>query len=437
METIAACGFERRAPPPGEHSLTNTLIDVLRDWINKPSFSAASLHTEILFRLKLKETRKGREGIPLEWCVTPIHWINTKDCKASGIEICRRKILPSLSSTPSSKAHGEEHPSTFVDAMDIDFDDTSLTSSPLSSISSDGSYKVPHVLITLQLEENQPLDARQCARWLDKFPLLAKWVKVEAVFPSYSTLMILSVPMPIWDMLPDHPACSFIGYVTSPKVEDMIMSAEVPIVEVPTITKNSGQTPGDTMMRDNSSVEVPSLAGRGERNFVKEEALQVKEWISQDLKEPILSAKPDPRHARTHQLNDETMSSSKFQSLIENYAMVPPNLLDDIQFSDVLRYVKLATMTRIFQPSPSIAMTGDALPMKHYQLGETGQNSSSFLKLDSAPNGDLRQSGSTVDPPNFTLHETDKGSFTVRYDSLHKARTASRPKAKTGCINCK
>jgi hypothetical protein len=49
IETIAACGFERRAPPPGEHSLTNTLIDVLRDWINKSSFSVVSLHTEILF----------------------------------------------------------------------------------------------------------------------------------------------------------------------------------------------------------------------------------------------------------------------------------------------------------------------------------------------------------------------------------------------------
>jgi hypothetical protein len=31
METIAACGFERRAPPPGEHSMTNTLIDILLD----------------------------------------------------------------------------------------------------------------------------------------------------------------------------------------------------------------------------------------------------------------------------------------------------------------------------------------------------------------------------------------------------------------------
>jgi hypothetical protein len=66
METIAACGFERRAPPPREHSMTKTLVDVLRDWINKPSFSAASLYTELLFRLKLKEKKKGREGIPLE-----------------------------------------------------------------------------------------------------------------------------------------------------------------------------------------------------------------------------------------------------------------------------------------------------------------------------------------------------------------------------------
>jgi hypothetical protein len=167
--------------------------------------------------LKLKETKRGREGIPLEWCVTPVHWINAKDLKATGIEICRRNIVPSPSVTSSAGGHSEED-STLVDAMDIDFDDTNLTSTPLSSLSSSGTYKVPHVLISLQLEENQQLDATQCARWLDKFPLLAKWVKVEAVFPSYSTLMILSVPMPIWDMLPEHPACSFIGYITAPEL---------------------------------------------------------------------------------------------------------------------------------------------------------------------------------------------------------------------------
>jgi hypothetical protein len=436
METIAACGFERRAPPPGEHSLTNTLVDVLRDWINKPSFSAASLHTEILFRLKLKETRKGREGIPLEWCVTPIHWINTKDCKASGIEICRRNILPSLSATPSSEAHGGEECSTYVDPMDIDFDDTNSTSTPLSSVSSDGHYKVPHVLITLQLEENQPLDARQCTRWLDKFPLLAKWVKVEAVFPSYSTLMILSIPMPIWDLLPDHPACSFIGYITSPKLEGLFMSEEVPTVEVPTINESSSQAFKNIMTGDNSSVEIPSPTGKGERNFIEEEAREAQEWISLDVKDGLLSAKPDLLRDQTHQLNDTTMASSKLQPLIASDAMTPSNLPGWVDSGDAL-----ATVMRIFQSSPSIAMT-DVTLLKKYslgykQLGETGQNSSSFLKFDSAPKGDLKRSRGSLDPSNFTSHWTDEGSLALRNDSVGRQRRASRPKIKTGCNNCK
>jgi len=51
-EAIAACGFESRAPPPGEHSFTNTLIEVLDDWLNKGSFSASCFHAEIIFSAK-------------------------------------------------------------------------------------------------------------------------------------------------------------------------------------------------------------------------------------------------------------------------------------------------------------------------------------------------------------------------------------------------
>jgi hypothetical protein len=123
--------------------------------------------------------------------------------------------------------------------------------------------------------------------------------------------------------------------------------------------------------------------------------------------------------------------------------MVPSNLPDKAHSGDAPYRVKPATVTTIFQPSPSITLTGVSLlkehSVGHKQLGETGQNMSlsSFLKLDSSPKGELRRSGSTVYPPNFTLHGTDKDSFTVRYASLHKARRASRPKVKTGCNNCK
>lgn len=44
IETIAACGFEGKAPPPGEHSFTTSLIEVLEDWINAP-FSQSLCYT--------------------------------------------------------------------------------------------------------------------------------------------------------------------------------------------------------------------------------------------------------------------------------------------------------------------------------------------------------------------------------------------------------
>ncbi|KAK0118179.1 hypothetical protein ONS95_012484 [Cadophora gregata] len=306
METIAACGFERRAPPPGEHSMTNTLVDVLRDWNNKPSFSAASLHTEILFRLKLKEAKKGREGVPLEWCVTPIHWINTKDCKASGIELCRRTKLPLISDACSTATSDEDDISTYIDAMELDIDDKSSGSTPLSSVSSNGSYKVPHVLISLQLEEDQLLDARQCARWLDKFPLLAKWVKVDAVFPSYSTLMIMSVPMPIWDMLPDHPACSFIGYTTGPNIK----RTEVTSSNDSAIRATSNQGVGETARGEHLRYEMSLRIGKTESVVNKEEFQESSSWKSEDMKDELLSDKSDLLPKQSYAMSDVYSSGS-------------------------------------------------------------------------------------------------------------------------------
>lgn len=53
------------------------------------------------------------------------------------------------------------------------------------------------------------------ADWIKDIPLLAKSVKVQAVVPSCSTLVILSLPVAAWNLLPDHPACAFVGFTTS------------------------------------------------------------------------------------------------------------------------------------------------------------------------------------------------------------------------------
>lgn len=222
MEGIAACGFEMRTPSPGHYSFTNTLIEVLEDWSNKPAFSAAQLHTEVLFVLKQKRPERGRDGRRLEWCTTPIHWANTNS-KSSGIEICSLRSQKSISKA-TARSNVISRQTTYMDAMDIDDD---VLSNRLNGCSLNGNYQVPHVLISVALEEDQGvLDAVSCRRWLADFPALVKYATVEGVYKSYSTLLTLSVPVMVWDMLPDNPACSFIGYVISPNKYCVYLSSQ-------------------------------------------------------------------------------------------------------------------------------------------------------------------------------------------------------------------
>ena len=215
MEAIGACGFETRAPPPGKYSFTHTLIEVLEDWVDKPSFSAAMLHTEVLFVLKEKRPERGRDGRRLEWCATPIHSVYTGNPKAPGIELCS---LKSMKTSQKRNIREEiQRPTSYVDAMELDDGDPSQN--PLTACTSNGNYQIPHVLISIALEEDQEtLDARSCQRWLSQFPEFAKYAIVEGVYKGNSTLVTLSLPVMIWDLLPEHPACSFIGFVNSPSV---------------------------------------------------------------------------------------------------------------------------------------------------------------------------------------------------------------------------
>lgn len=215
MEAIAACGFETRAPPPGIYSFTHTLIEVLEDWVHKPSFSAAMLHTEVLFVLKQKRPERGRDGRRLEWCSTPIHLVYTGNPKSPGIEICCLKSTKSVQKAPSGSDSQEPSRATsYIDSMDLD--DDSL-SAKLSACDVNGSYQVPHVLISIALEEDQAdLNATSCRRWLSDFPALVKYATVEGVYRGNSTLVTMSLPVMIWDMLSDNAACSFIGFVNTP-----------------------------------------------------------------------------------------------------------------------------------------------------------------------------------------------------------------------------
>jgi hypothetical protein len=263
METIAACGFEGRAPPPGEHSFTTSLIEVLEDWENVPSFSVTMLHSAVLSALKSRRRERCTNGQKVEWRSTPVYVNNYLHSRTFGIELCKRSLLDVAE--PNSS-----HPRK--DVSDILWSDTSITAATYLDLMSlncealdaklkedvtQANYcstenadlmhatdepvehplrlKVPHRLMSIALDQDHALpNAEACGRWLSAFPGLAKYVKVEGTFDSYSSLLLLSIPVVIWNKLPDNLACQVINYVTSrnhlldyPKCEGVHSSVEL------------------------------------------------------------------------------------------------------------------------------------------------------------------------------------------------------------------
>lgn len=209
IKTIAACGFETWAPAPGPYSFTNALIEVLEDWKAKPSFSVAMLHSEILSVIKHDRPERRRENDrKVETRKTPIHIHTSKDPKSKSIEISVLSF-PAPAGLRSTNATG----STTISNPSIPPRTGIFDLSQLHSKLPSNNFKVPHVLLSVALEEDQSLDLNSWVRWIGDNPALAKYVLVEGVFRSHSTMLLLSLPVPVWDLLQDDLAVSFIAYV--------------------------------------------------------------------------------------------------------------------------------------------------------------------------------------------------------------------------------
>ena len=222
-EVIAACGFETSAPGVCEHSFTRSLIEMLRYCSKRSPISAAILHMKVLSRMKYwkpntVETEAGEQAFH-ECRKTPVHTILTNEGKPrsivlspiESISFLSPEVSPSLARSPSSDSSSQD-----VEMKDS-FNDSATTSTPssVSSPGNDSEQSCPTVLIAVALEEDQRLQPDTWVEWLRDIPAIAKYVRVEGIYGSYSTLMLLSLPVNIWDLIPNNPAVNFIGFIKS------------------------------------------------------------------------------------------------------------------------------------------------------------------------------------------------------------------------------
>ena len=67
----------------------------------------------------------------------------------------------------------------------------------------------------MSLHEDQNLETSDMVDWLMSIPALVKFAHIEGIYRSDSTLLVLSVPVAVWNLLLDSLAVSFIGFVRS------------------------------------------------------------------------------------------------------------------------------------------------------------------------------------------------------------------------------
>lgn len=201
-ETISASSWDAIAPDPGRYSFTNALIEVLQEWKHR-TYSAAMLHAEVLARLKHPRPVL-LNGKHFEARSTPVHFMMTSNHRAPSIEMVR--TLPDGVCPPSPPQEPEEEEAPTP---------TGRSAGPPENVSQEPNEDVPHVMISLALEGDQQLDVNAWENWLAAFPAMAKYVKIQGVFKSHSTLVLLSLPVMVWDLLPENLACNFVAFIRS------------------------------------------------------------------------------------------------------------------------------------------------------------------------------------------------------------------------------
>ena len=215
-ELIAACGFENVAPGVGEHSFTRSLIEELRGWNHHFTMSVAKLHSEVLARIKHWKPRYAGGG-NCERRNTPVYVLLANEGKPRSIELTPLKRCEMLkSNAPSSGPLSPPDSDEDVEMSEVP--DGNITPSSHLSDSLTASCpedRYPKVIISVALEEDQVLHTRDWCDWLKSVPAIVKFARVQGIYKSDSTLVIMTIPVVIWDLIPADPAIAFLGFVKS------------------------------------------------------------------------------------------------------------------------------------------------------------------------------------------------------------------------------
>lgn len=232
VEVIAACGYESIAAAVDKHSFTRALTEILAIASKGAPFSVGELHARVLSKLKCwapdllvddkgdyRESQEGNLIYEHQPRRTPIYSI------LSGTNPRRSILLGTLPHSESSVTSGEPTPSLSSTASSSTpgFGSTDTSSRKRKwSLLDTGS--APCVILAVRLDEGG-FDKQHWLEWIRDAPVEARDISIEGRYDSFSTLLLVRMSVATWNLMPSNPAYSFIGFVTSTNLADMVIPA--------------------------------------------------------------------------------------------------------------------------------------------------------------------------------------------------------------------
>jgi hypothetical protein len=237
-EVIAACGFETKAPAVGPHSFTNALIRELEECFAGPPISVAALHGRVISSLKNWKPSLLRDENGNVWtdengqakyeCYkrrTPVHCFLTNESPYRSIMLTPLPPKLSLASVADMGSVETQSATGTSDEIFYSAHSSQISSFALPTTLPESSKLVDslQVLLAIRLEDDYFLEnaeddgkkIRTWCNWLKTIPDGAQNITIQGLYKSCSALVILSLPIALWDLLPENAAYSFIGFVNS------------------------------------------------------------------------------------------------------------------------------------------------------------------------------------------------------------------------------
>jgi hypothetical protein len=286
IETIAASGGYQKFPSGLDRwNFTSTLIKVLQSWFGKP-FTVAMLYAEIVRQMRDPKLEQSTTHLPGgKRCRTPIYTF-----KASGPE------FPSieLSVVPPRLDHGEILQSSVTDWLDGESPFTKervpgleeLPQDPTKFVSGDYS-QIPRMFLSVRLKEE--ILSKALVDFLPEFQNLEEYARVEGSYQAFeSTLILLSLPITIWDLLAEHPAKQFLGIVTSKNLQtgsilphpEVVQESSLPHEDIFKAESKSELEDVDSAVHIRSSVDNVLMDEESLYHFLKTSSVTLKKISS-------------------------------------------------------------------------------------------------------------------------------------------------------------